>query len=73
MSSKGVKIAEQSTAAACAQVSEDAADPELREVAGQAHASLLKVKGHASAGDLLGAAADEAVTAARSSLFALQS
>ena len=59
------KAAEQSTPAACAQVSEDAADPELREVAGQAHASLLRVKGHASAGDLLGAAVDEAVSAAR--------
>ena len=32
-------------------MSEDAADPELREVAGQAHASLLRVKGHASAGE----------------------
>ena len=54
-------------------MSEDAADPELREVAGQAHASLLRVKGHASAGDLLGAAVDEAVSSARSSLFALRS
>ena len=59
-------------------MSEDAADPELREVAGQAHASLLRVKGHASAGDLLGAAVDQAVSFrvfrvfARSSLFALR-
>ncbi len=41
------------------QVSEDAADPELREVAGQAHASLLRVKGHASTADLLSAGAEE--------------
>ncbi len=48
-----------------AQVSEDAADPELREVAGQAHASLLRVKGHASTGDLLSDGAEEAVRAGR--------
>jgi len=44
-------------------VSEDAADPELREVAGQAHASLLRVKGHASTGDLLSDGMEEMVRA----------
>ncbi|KAK9839773.1 hypothetical protein WJX81_000473 [Elliptochloris bilobata] len=40
-------------------VSEDAADPELREVARQAHASLLHVKGHASTADLLSAGIED--------------
>ncbi len=46
-------------------MSEDAADPELREVAGQAHASLLRVKGHASTGDLLSDGMEETVRARR--------
>ena len=41
------------------QVSEEAADPEMREVAADAYESLLRVKGHASSSDLAGSVAEE--------------
>ena len=44
------------------QVSEEAADPEMREVAADAYASLLRVKGHDSSADLAGMRTDEAVS-----------
>lgn len=51
---------DQCRAAVCGkQVSEEAADPEMREVAADAYASLLRVKGHDSSADLAGMRADE--------------
>lgn len=40
-------------------MSEEAADPDMREVAAEAYASLLRVKGHASSSDLAGSVTEE--------------